>query len=55
MSLPFAWPQVADYFHAATARRDDLAMGLLREFGWPFRGETPTPMAGQAEVSDKEP
>jgi len=30
-----------------TARRDDLAMGLLREFGWPFRGETPTPMAGQ--------
>jgi len=31
-----------------TARRDDLAMGLLREFGWPFRGETPTPMSGQA-------
>jgi len=30
-----------------TARRDDLAMGLLRELGWPFRGETPTPMAGQ--------
>jgi large subunit ribosomal protein L5 len=30
-----------------TAERDDLAMGLLREFGWPFRGETPTPMAGQ--------
>jgi large subunit ribosomal protein L5 len=30
-----------------TARRDDLAQGLLREFGWPFRGETPTPMAGQ--------
>jgi large subunit ribosomal protein L5 len=30
-----------------TAKRDDLAMGLLREFGWPFRGETPTPMAGQ--------
>jgi len=24
-----------------TAKRDDLAMGLLREFGWPFRGETP--------------
>ncbi len=24
-----------------TATRDDLAMGLLREFGWPFRGETP--------------
>ncbi|HEV8598093.1 MAG TPA: 50S ribosomal protein L5 [Gemmatimonadales bacterium] len=30
-----------------SAKRDDLAMGLLREFGWPFRGETPTPMAGQ--------
>lgn len=29
-----------------SAKRDDLAMGLLREFGWPFRGETPTPMAG---------
>jgi large subunit ribosomal protein L5 len=25
-----------------TAGRDDLAMALLREFGWPFRGETPT-------------
>ncbi|HEX3927258.1 MAG TPA: 50S ribosomal protein L5 [Gemmatimonadales bacterium] len=24
-----------------TAGRDDLALGLLREFGWPFRGETP--------------
>jgi large subunit ribosomal protein L5 len=24
-----------------TSRRDDLAMALLREFGWPFRGETP--------------
>jgi large subunit ribosomal protein L5 len=23
-----------------TAGRDDLAMALLREFGWPFRGET---------------
>jgi large subunit ribosomal protein L5 len=23
------------------AGRDDLAMALLREFGWPFRGETP--------------
>jgi len=32
-----------------TAKRDDLAMGLLREFGWPFRGETPTPMAGQGD------
>ncbi|HEX7023618.1 MAG TPA: 50S ribosomal protein L5 [Gemmatimonadales bacterium] len=31
-----------------TAKRDDLAMGLLREFGWPFRGETPTPVGGQA-------
>jgi large subunit ribosomal protein L5 len=30
------------------AGRDDLAMGLLREFGWPFRGETPTPLSGQA-------
>jgi len=28
-----------------TARRDDLAMGLLREFGWPFRGETPQKVA----------
>ena len=28
-----------------TAGRDDLAMALLREFGWPFRGETPVPMA----------
>lgn len=24
-----------------TAERDDLAMALLREFGWPFKGETP--------------
>jgi large subunit ribosomal protein L5 len=24
-----------------STRRDDLAMALLREFGWPFRGETP--------------
>jgi large subunit ribosomal protein L5 len=24
-----------------TAKRDDMAMALLREFGWPFRGETP--------------
>lgn len=28
-----------------TAGRDDLAMALLRELGWPFRGETPVPMA----------
>jgi len=27
------------------AGRDDLAMGLLREFGWPFRGETPQKVA----------
>jgi large subunit ribosomal protein L5 len=25
--------------------RDDLAMGLLRELGWPFRGETPQRVA----------
>jgi large subunit ribosomal protein L5 len=25
--------------------RDDLAMGLLRELGWPFRGETPQKVA----------
>jgi large subunit ribosomal protein L5 len=24
-----------------SADRDDLALALLREFGWPFRGETP--------------
>lgn len=28
-----------------TAGRDDLAMALLRELGWPFRGETPVPTA----------
>jgi len=28
-----------------TADRDDLAMALLREFGWPFRGETPLAVA----------
>ncbi len=28
-----------------TAGRDDLAMALLREMGWPFRGETPVAMA----------
>ncbi|TFG43403.1 MAG: 50S ribosomal protein L5 [Gemmatimonadales bacterium] len=27
------------------AGRDDLAMALLRELGWPFRGETPVLMA----------
>jgi ribosomal protein L5 len=24
-----------------TAGRDDMAMALLREMGWPFRGEQP--------------
>jgi len=28
-----------------TAGRDDLALALLREFGWPFRGETPVAVA----------
>jgi large subunit ribosomal protein L5 len=28
-----------------TAGRDDLALALRREFGWPFRGETPTAAA----------
>jgi len=28
-----------------TAGRDDLAMALLRELGWPFRGETPVAAA----------
>jgi large subunit ribosomal protein L5 len=28
-----------------TTSRDDLAMGLLKEFGWPFRGETPQKVA----------
>ncbi len=28
-----------------SAERDDLAMALLREFGWPFRGETPAQAA----------
>jgi large subunit ribosomal protein L5 len=28
-----------------TAGRDDLAMALLREFGWPFRGELPVRVA----------
>ena len=28
-----------------SAGRDDLALALLREFGWPFRGETPTAAA----------
>ncbi|HET8624897.1 MAG TPA: 50S ribosomal protein L5 [Gemmatimonadales bacterium] len=28
-----------------SASRDDLAMALLRELGWPFRGETPARVA----------
>ena len=32
-----------------TTTRDDLAMGLLKEFGWPFRGETPQAVTIQAE------
>lgn len=28
-----------------SATRDDLALALLREFGWPFRGETPARVA----------
>jgi large subunit ribosomal protein L5 len=28
-----------------STERDDLAMGLLRELGWPFRGETPRRVA----------
>lgn len=28
-----------------TAGRDDLAMALLKEFGWPFRGGTPVQVA----------
>ena len=31
-----------------TAGRDDLAMGLLRAFGWPFRGETPQQVSASA-------
>ncbi len=33
-----------------SAGRDDLAMSLLREFGWPFRGETPIAM-GEAPAA----
>jgi large subunit ribosomal protein L5 len=29
----------------SSTNRDDLAMGLLRELGWPFRGETPAAVA----------
>jgi large subunit ribosomal protein L5 len=29
----------------SSTNRDDLAMGLLRELGWPFRGETPVRVA----------
>jgi large subunit ribosomal protein L5 len=34
-----------DITFVTTAGRDDLAMALLREFGWPFRGETPLAVA----------
>ena len=34
-------PKTVDITLVTTAGRDDLAMALLREFGWPFRGETP--------------
>ena len=30
-----------------SAQRDDLAMALLRELGWPFRGETPARVASR--------
>ena len=35
-----------------TSSRDDLAMALLREFGWPFRGETP-PQRGDTTPTEK--
>jgi large subunit ribosomal protein L5 len=34
-----------DITMVSSADRDDLAMGLLRELGWPFRGETPQRVA----------
>ena len=34
-----------DITMVTSADRDDLAMGLLRELGWPFRGETPQRVA----------
>ena len=34
-----------------TAGRDDLALALLREFGWPFRGETPKSVSVSASES----
>jgi large subunit ribosomal protein L5 len=34
-----------DITMVTSADRDDLAMGLMRELGWPFRGETPQRVA----------
>ncbi len=34
-----------DITMVTSTERDDLAMGLLRELGWPFRGETPRRVA----------
>ncbi len=34
-----------DITMVTSAERDDLAMALLRELGWPFRGETPQKVA----------
>ncbi len=34
-----------DITMVSSTDRDDLAMGLLRELGWPFRGETPQRVA----------
>ena len=34
-----------DITMVSSADRDDLAMGLMRELGWPFRGETPQRVA----------
>jgi large subunit ribosomal protein L5 len=34
-----------------TAGRDDLGLALLREFGWPFRGETPKTVSVSGSVS----
>ena len=37
-----------------TAGRDDLALALLRELGWPFRGETPQRAARRERQRDCE-
>ena len=34
-----------DITMVSSTDRDDLAMGLMRELGWPFRGETPQRVA----------